>query len=304
MLLEAGLSAADGAGDVTAMAYASTLLGLVLSYLGESAQGRALAERSLMLHRQSADQTGMVLALAQLGFIQLGSGELEAATIRYGECGRLAGSCGNLWYQRYAWWGLGVVAYLRGDHRRTSEQVCAALRAGRGMDDALGTVLCLDVLAWVAASRMDAAQAATLLAAADAAWAAIPAVLPPALRVHHDAALARCRETMPGSAYKAAHATGSAMSQAEAIAFALGETVPPVQRPDGAQAGVDQLALTRREHDVAELVAQGLSNGQIAGTLVISVRTVESHVQHIMDKLGVSARTQIAAWAAARPPAR
>jgi non-specific serine/threonine protein kinase len=163
--------------------------------------------------------------------------------------------------------------------------------------------LCLDVLAWVAASRMDAAQAATLLAAADAAWAAIPAELPPALRVHHDAALARCRETMPGSAYKAAHATGSAMSQAEAIAFALGETVPPVPRPDGAQAGVDQLALTRREHDVAELVAQGLSNGQIAGTLVISVRTVESHVQHIMDKLGVSARTQIAAWAAARPPA-
>jgi DNA-binding CsgD family transcriptional regulator len=298
-LLEAGLSAADSAGDVTAMAFASTLLGLVLSYLGESGQGRALAERSLMLHRQSADQTGMVLALAQLGFIHLGSGELEVAAIRYGECGRLAARCGNLWYQRYAWWGLGGVAYLRGDHDHASEQVCAALRAGRGMDDALGTALCLDVLAWAAASRMNAAQSAALLAAADAAWAVIPAVLPPVLRVHHDAALASCREIMAGSAYKAAHAKGSAMSQADAIAFALGETVQPVQR----QAGADQLALTRREQDVAELVAQGLSNGQIAGALVISVRTVESHVQHIMDKLGVSARTQIAAWAATQRPA-
>jgi Response regulator containing a CheY-like receiver domain and an HTH DNA-binding domain len=47
------------------------------------------------------------------------------------------------------------------------------------------------------------------------------------------------------------------------------------------------------------LVARGLSNGQIAGELVISARTVETHVQHIMDKLGVSTRAQIAAWSAA-----
>ena len=49
---------------------------------------------------------------------------------------------------------------------------------------------------------------------------------------------------------------------------------------------------------MAALVAQGLSNGQIAAMLVISARTVETHVQHIMDKLGFRARTQIAAWSA------
>ena len=54
---------------------------------------------------------------------------------------------------------------------------------------------------------------------------------------------------------------------------------------------------------MAALVAQGMSNGQIAASLVISVRTVETHVQHIMDKLGCSTRAQIAAWSAARPPA-
>jgi non-specific serine/threonine protein kinase len=53
---------------------------------------------------------------------------------------------------------------------------------------------------------------------------------------------------------------------------------------------------------VAALVARGQSNGQIAASLVISVRTVETHVQHIMDKLGYSTRAQIAAWSAARSP--
>ena len=53
---------------------------------------------------------------------------------------------------------------------------------------------------------------------------------------------------------------------------------------------------------MAALVAQGMSNSQIAATLVISVRTVETHVQHIMDKLGCSTRAQIAAWSAARSP--
>jgi non-specific serine/threonine protein kinase len=58
----------------------------------------------------------------------------------------------------------------------------------------------------------------------------------------------------------------------------------------------------RWEQEVAALVARGMSNGQIAAMLVISARTVETHVQHIMDKLGVSARAQIAAWAATTRP--
>ena len=57
--------------------------------------------------------------------------------------------------------------------------------------------------------------------------------------------------------------------------------------------------LTRREQEVAGLVAQGLSNRQVAAASHISERTVESHVQHILDKLGFTNRTQIAAWMAA-----
>jgi DNA-binding NarL/FixJ family response regulator len=54
--------------------------------------------------------------------------------------------------------------------------------------------------------------------------------------------------------------------------------------------------LTRREIEVARLVARGRSNREMAETFVLSERTVESHVQHILTKLGFSSRVEIAAW--------
>ena len=165
------------------------------------------------------------------------------------------------------------------------------------MDDRIGIAQCLDALAWIAASQQKAARTLTLLGAADTTRAAIPALLPPALSVYHDGALDVARKALPAAQYRAAFARGAAMSQAEAIAFALGESPRPAPGP----AAESQPRLTRREQDVAALVAQGMSNSQIAAALVISVRTVETHVQHIMDKLGCGTRAQIAAWSAARP---
>ena len=54
--------------------------------------------------------------------------------------------------------------------------------------------------------------------------------------------------------------------------------------------------LTRREWEVARLITQGLSNRRIAQHLVLSERTVDSHVSHILRKLGLGSRAQIAAW--------
>jgi DNA-binding CsgD family transcriptional regulator len=66
----------------------------------------------------------------------------------------------------------------------------------------------------------------------------------------------------------------------------------------GSLAGRTADALTRREREIATLLAQGLSNRQIAAANHISERTVESHVQHILDKLGLANRTQVATWTA------
>jgi DNA-binding CsgD family transcriptional regulator len=54
--------------------------------------------------------------------------------------------------------------------------------------------------------------------------------------------------------------------------------------------------LTRREREVTMLVARGLTNRQIADALVITEKTAEAHVSHILDKLGLSSRAQVAAW--------
>ena len=67
--------------------------------------------------------------------------------------------------------------------------------------------------------------------------------------------------------------------------------------PEQRRASSD-VRLTARELEVAELVARGKSNPEIAAALVISVRTVQGHVEHILRKLGFGSRSQVAAWVA------
>jgi DNA-binding NarL/FixJ family response regulator len=73
---------------------------------------------------------------------------------------------------------------------------------------------------------------------------------------------------------------------------ALGKRVP---RAGGAGAGADGLeALSRREREVADLVADGRTNREIAAALHLSEKTVENHMARIFGKLGVSSRLQVA----------
>ena len=74
--------------------------------------------------------------------------------------------------------------------------------------------------------------------------------------------------------------------------------MPRRPRP-GTRAGAAG-GLTRREREVAGLLAEGLSNKDIAGRLVISQRTVETHVDHVLGKLGLTSRGQVASWVAAQ----
>jgi DNA-binding NarL/FixJ family response regulator len=79
---------------------------------------------------------------------------------------------------------------------------------------------------------------------------------------------------------------------ADAIAVALSDG--PAEEP------VDRGGLTPREWEVAQLVAAGMTNRDIASTLVVSHRTVDGHLEHILAKLGFQSRAQVAAWTAAR----
>jgi len=111
--------------------------------------------------------------------------------------------------------------------------------------------------------------------------------------------IAAARAQIGDAAWEAAWQEGRTMSMEEAIEYALSDDEPAP--PLGAvqeQLAVDAqpAALTRREEQVAVLVAQGMTNRQIATELSISEHTVANHVAKILRKLELSSRSQITAW--------
>ena len=84
------------------------------------------------------------------------------------------------------------------------------------------------------------------------------------------------------------------MSPEEAIEYTLSEE-ETVLAPQSSPASNSEV-LSPREREVAEHVAQGLTNRQIATELSISERTVHTHVRRILRKLGLGSRAQITAW--------
>jgi DNA-binding CsgD family transcriptional regulator len=92
---------------------------------------------------------------------------------------------------------------------------------------------------------------------------------------------------------------GSAALATSAAAMAEQLGMRPLQQKARAlMAGPPKSPLTAREREISTLVSQGLTNKQIAAAVHISERTAETHVQHILDKLGFANRSQIAAWVA------
>ena len=111
----------------------------------------------------------------------------------------------------------------------------------------------------------------------------------------HDACIANARTALGQAAYQAAFTGGAALTFDQTIAYALDHA--PARRTAETSTHGPASVLTRREREVAELVAEGLSDRQIATRLVIAQRTAESHVGNILRKLDFTSRTQIIAWA-------
>ncbi len=96
--------------------------------------------------------------------------------------------------------------------------------------------------------------------------------------------------------------TGREMTTEQALDLALAATEAPAtgsNRPPDRSA-LQVAGLTPRQLEVAVLVAQGLTNRQIAERLVVTERAAAAHVEHILNKLGVGSRTQIAVWISER----
>jgi DNA-binding NarL/FixJ family response regulator len=173
-----------------------------------------------------------------------------------------------------------------------------SLMLHRPFDDQIGFGACAAVLAWTATSDDQWQQAAELFGASRQALTAVgsPVALFGSLIENDQRCQAATRARLGDAAFEAATRRGSKLGFEEIIALVTGKQTA---RPSTSHAAAKApSALTRREREIADLIAQGLSNREIASALVIAQRTAESHVEHILAKLGFTSRAQVAAWAA------
>jgi len=157
------------------------------------------------------------------------------------------------------------------------------------------------VLAWLAARQQRHDRAAWLLGAADALWRRTGRRVsgnPVLEELHERAAEAACA-ALGQDRYALRQERGAGYPLDELIAAAVNDA-DDLSRTAAERAAASAQAahgpLTGREHEIALLVAAGLSNREVAHRLVISKRTVDAHIEHIFTKLGVSSRVQLATW--------
>jgi non-specific serine/threonine protein kinase len=207
-----------------------------------------------------------------------------------------------LWRELGDRWG--VAASLH-DLARATNRLGEAWRAAGLLGESLalfaelgvrqGTAACLEGLAGVAITADRPLDAVRLLGAAEALREAIGAPLPARDRQDLARVVAHARNASKGVAFRDAWRVGREFSADEMLAFAQ-QLARGLAAGNAATPTDDAAALTERERQVAGLVAQGLTNRQIATRLVISERTADRHVSNILGKLGLSTRAQVAAW--------
>jgi predicted ATPase/DNA-binding CsgD family transcriptional regulator len=194
--------------------------------------------------------------------------------------------------------GVGVVAWRQGDPKRAAALLAQSLRLKREMDEPLDAAWSLEALAWIAAGEQDFVRSGILLGAADSLFHAanIRVTVYPGVVGDHEQCERQTHDALGDAAFQARFGVGAGLNVDDAISYALGEK--PEVAAASKQARAAETPLTRREQQVAQLVARGLTNKDIADQLVISPRTAEAHVEHILLKLGAVSRSQIAAWVA------
>ncbi|MFE5463274.1 ATP-binding protein [Nocardia sp. NPDC056564] len=193
-----------------------------------------------------------------------------------------------------AWWAVGTNQWRNGNGDRAVEDLRRAVELLRLFDRCVWTASAFDGLAWAAAASGDQRRAARLMGAATTVRRGSTQRLAHAMTdAVGEKVRLRVHDAMGDREFGAAFDSGAALTLDEAVGYALGvEPAAPLPAP---KAVADE-QLTRREKDVARLVAAGYSNKRIAAELVISIRTAESHVDHILTKLGFESRAQVAAW--------
>ncbi|CCF83194.1 ATP-binding protein [Nitrolancea hollandica] len=299
------------AGDQAGIAAVLALQGLVVERRGDLAQAAAYAQQSLALCRELGDRTGIAHALTCLGIVLDRRGDHHRAEALLTEALAIQRDLGHLWGIAFSLGRLAMVGLRQRDCACATALLRESVALHRELGDRAGTAADLELLACVAVARGAPEQAARWCGTASAIRDATGVPVLPVDRADVESMVDASRAALGDAAFSTGWDAGRSLSLQEALQEVLAEDgSPKASRLGGGDPDAEPPPgdLTRREFEVAMLVADGLTNREIAEKLTISARTVDTHVTHILRKQEFGCRSQIAAWIAEMrmpaPPAR
>ncbi|MEU8436994.1 LuxR C-terminal-related transcriptional regulator [Streptomyces sp. NPDC029216] len=240
-----------------------------------------------------------VQALLLLALSKDQPGEFDQAAAAAEEARSHCVNHGEQWFLSWALIALGFAELGRARPAAAADCGLGVLRIARGFSDVTGTGLATLILAGASIVRGDNERGAVLLGITGRLGET--AVLLGAIAFYDNATKPlgkMARKGMGEDAFESAVSRGRHLGMDQAVDYALGVPTGDEASAPSAPAPPGKDLVSSREWEVARLVAQGMSNKEIADALVISQRTAEGHVQKILVKLGFRSRTQVAAWVA------
>ncbi len=295
-LFAASIALHERAGNWAGHSRALALLGFWRANQGDEAGSAEALDRARLSAGLSRDPYFAAFSLLMAGMAALLAGRIPLARALAAESGRLFADIGN---RR----GVGYARCVTADcliHEGAPAECLVILRECiqdfEALLDRWGLLVGTCSVALAHAAAGDWGQAAFALGVADSMGERIGGRPFPGVQAAIDAVAAKTAAALGTSAITVRRA-GRAAGRGDRIAAALGLVAPPHPPP-----APHDLPLTRRESEITQLIATGLTNRQIAERLVIAQRTVDTHVGHILAKLGCSNRSQAAALIGARRP--
>ena len=289
---ESGAQIAETLGPSVALFSATTLRGVLSTGRGDWNTAARLHETAFQIAWQLRDPWWVGSSLNNLGLIALERGDYEVARSRLEQALDGFRQAGDRFTTALCQDSLARI-YIKLQNEEAARRCFQeALVVSAQFRDAVNVSVELEGLAEMELAVNKPERALTLLGAAKVLRAPTGAELQPEWKTDVDAGLAAARSKLPRAVADTAWKKGSSMTMDEALRFATG--APPAKP---AADGNGDLPLTAREKQVALLIAEGMTNPEIAARLRMADRTADAHVEHIRNKLGLRTRSQIAVWA-------
>lgn len=298
-LLTEAAELAERIGFEAESAWVTHVRGMAALFTGDLEKAEVLLSDAVLRHRAVQEADGEHFALFMLGLTLGAKGERERGLALLEKSVALSSQYGESYWRAWSLWGVSYVEVLRDKLERADDAVKEALRIHGRMDSRHGIAFMIDTLAWVNERQGRHIRAATLFGIAAAVWHEIGASADnyDFFAPYHQEHAARVRAAIGDDRYEAAFHRGYQLPGHKGLGYALETKTLAREAP---RTSDEKTPLTPRERQIAEQIAAGLSNKDIAERLFIAPRTAEAHVQHILTKLGFTSRAQVAAWFAAQ----